>query len=242
MTRVFEELDYQETALGELVLRRRRAPSVSDEWVYEVTLDHEMLMSSTVNVSERALARLALECKGSQPCDVLVGGLGLGYTAVAALEYQNVKRVAVVELLAPVITWHRNRLVPMAGKLIDDPRCCIVEGDFFAHVGAEPSTRQPRYDVVLLDIDHSPDCLLQERHAAFYVATGLRDLADRLRPGGIFGLWSAWRPSAEFIDTLANVFPCVHCREVGFFNPHISEADSNWIVLAGVTDRAVSLK
>lgn len=232
MAPTLEELDYQKTPLGELVLRRRRSPSVPDDWVYEVTLDHEMLMSSTVNVSERSLARLALQRWGERPCDVLVGGLGLGYTAVAALEHPNVQRVVVVELLAPVIAWHRHRMVPMAGTLIDDPRCCIVEGDFFAHVETEASTRPERYDVILLDIDHSPDCLLQDRHAAFYGAAGLRDLADCLRSGGIFGLWSAWRPSAEFLDALATVFPSVHYHEVGFFNPHISDTDSNWITLA----------
>ena len=74
MAWAFEELDYQETALGELILRRRRAPSVPDTWIYEVKLDNELLMSSTVNASEQALARLALEGRGQEPCDVLVGG------------------------------------------------------------------------------------------------------------------------------------------------------------------------
>ncbi len=84
--KTIEELDYQKTPLGELVLRRRRSPSVPDEPVYEVKLGDEMLMSSSVNVSERALATLALDQWGDGPCDVLVGGLGLGYTAAAALD------------------------------------------------------------------------------------------------------------------------------------------------------------
>ena len=74
----FEELDYQKTLLGELVLRRRSSPSLPGELVYEVTIDGEMLMSSTVNASERALARLALEGRDDRPLDVLVGRLGLG--------------------------------------------------------------------------------------------------------------------------------------------------------------------
>ncbi len=72
----FEELDYQKTPLGELVLRRRSSPSLPGELVYEVTIDGEMLMSSTVNASERALARLALEGRDDRPLNVLVGGLG----------------------------------------------------------------------------------------------------------------------------------------------------------------------
>ncbi len=227
---LFEELDYQKTPLGELVLRRRRSPAVPDELVYEVTIDGEMLMSSTVNASERALARLALEGRADRPCDVLVGGLGLGYTAAAALEYPNVRRLVVVELLAPVIAWHGERLVPMACKLIDDSRCSLVAGDFFEHVARGSSAR--RYDVILLDIDHSPDSWLHARHGDFYSAAGLRGLADCLQPDGVFALWSAWKSAAEFLDALGTVFQSVQNHEVPFFNPHVNEMDSNWVIVA----------
>ncbi|MCD4824191.1 MAG: spermidine synthase [Phycisphaerae bacterium] len=231
MAPLFEELDYQKTPLGELVLRRRESPAVPDELVYEVTIDGEMLMSSTVNASELALARLVLEGRGDQPCDVLVGGLGLGYTAAAALEFPNVRRLVVVELLAPVISWHRERLVPMADKLIDDPRCSLVAGDFFEYV--KPGSSTQRYDAILLDIDHSPEFLLHARHGEFYNADGLRDLADCLQPNGVFALWSAWKPAAEFFDALGTVFPSVQDHEVSFFNPHVNEMDSNWVIIAG---------
>jgi spermidine synthase len=234
MTAAFEELDYQMTPLGELILRRRRSPSVTDEWVYEVKLDHEMLMSSSVNVSEQALARLALEGRGQRPCDVLVGGLGLGYTAATALEYPNVRRLVVMELLAPVIAWHRNRLVPMAGRLLDNPRCSIVEDDFFQYVARDARTERERYDIILLDIDHSPDSWLHARHAGFYSEAGLRALADCLRPEGVFGLWSASKPPAEFLDLVGRVFPVCTSHEAPFFNPHMNETDSNWVVIAAL--------
>lgn len=118
---MIEELDYQQTPLGELVLRRRRSPSLQNELVYEVKLGDEMLMSSSVNESERALARLALDRLGEGACDVLIGGLGLGYTAAAALDYPQVRRVDVIELLGPVIAWHHARLVPASGNICDDP-------------------------------------------------------------------------------------------------------------------------
>jgi spermidine synthase len=232
MTGMFEELDYQKTLLGELVLRRRRSPSVPDDWVYEVKLGEEMLMSSTVNASERALARLALEAIGQRPCDVLVGGLGLGYTAATVLEYPNVRRLVLVELLAPVIAWHRRRLVPMADRLIDDPRCSIIEADFFQLVGPDSSSSRERYDVILLDIDHSPESWLHPRHAGFYGEAGLRALADCLAPGGVFGLWSASKPAAPFLDRVGRVFAAWQCQEVPFFNPHVNETDSNWVVIA----------
>lgn len=230
MSKYIEELDYQKTPIGELVLRRRRSPSVPDEPVYEVKIDDEMLMSSSVNASERALATLALESRRDRPLDVLVGGLGLGYTAAAALEYANVRQVVVVELLAPVIDWHRRRLVPLAGALMDDSRCSLVEGDFFEHVGPAPADRQ--YDAILLDIDHSPDCWLQPSHQAFYSREGLDNLAGRLRAGGVFAIWSAWKAPGLFIEALQAVFPDVREHEVPFYNPHISEMTSNWVVTA----------
>jgi spermidine synthase len=230
MTQFFEELDYQKTPLGELVLRRRRSPSVPDELVYEVTINHEMLMSSSVNASERALATLVLDPRQDRPLDVLIGGLGLGYTAAAALEYPNVCRLDVVELLAPVIAWHRNRLIPLAGTLIDDPRCSLIQGDFFEYIQTAHSDRQ--YDAILLDIDHSPDCLLHPRHRAFYTLDGLQNPARSLRPGGVFATWSAWKPQAEFLDAIAAVFGSIQTHEITFFNPHISGTDSNWIIIA----------
>lgn len=235
---MIEELDYQKTPIGELILRRRRSPSVPDEPVYEVKLNDQMLMSSSVNASERALATLALERLGPGPCDVLIGGLGLGYTAAAALEYSQVRRVDVVELLGPVIGWHRNKLVPAAHQLIDDPRCSLIEGDFFKYAaGAGPTTqdagRSAGYDLILVDIDHSPDCWLHTRHAPFYTEPGLARLAARLNAGGTFGLWSASEPSAEFLALLRQVFGGECSHEVRFYNPHIGEHDTNWVILAG---------
>lgn len=228
---MIEELDYQKTLFGELILRRRWSPSVPDAPVYEVKLDGEMLMSSSVNVSERALAMLPLEQRGGAPCDVLVGGLGLGYTAAAALGFPCVRRLVVIELLAPVIAWHANRLVPAAGLLRDDPRCSLLQGDFFVHVAA--GGPGGRYDVILLDIDHSPEDWLRDRHGQFYTQAGLRGLMEHLRPGGVFGLWSAFEPSPRFLSLLRGVAASVQSHEVSFANPHLDATVSNWVVLAG---------
>lgn len=60
MTRVrFEELDWQETPMGELTLRRRVEPTLGVE-VYEVKLGEEFLMSSLFTAGEAALADLGL--------------------------------------------------------------------------------------------------------------------------------------------------------------------------------------
>jgi len=88
----FEELDWCATEMGELSLRRRWDPALRQD-VYEVKLDDEYLMSSVFTVAEEELARLGLAGlqggsggPGSPALDVLVGGLGLGYTARAVLE------------------------------------------------------------------------------------------------------------------------------------------------------------
>ncbi len=226
---VIEELGYSRTSMGEIVLRRRRSPSVKDEFVYEITLGGEMLMSSTVNTSERALATLTLDRLEERKAEVLVGGLGLGYTALAALEYSNVERVDVIELVQPVIDWHREKLFPAAAALADDRRCRLLQGDFF-ELASEETGRS--YDAVLLDIDNAPDSLLHSQHGAFYEKEGLQKMSRLIKEGGVFGLWSACKPGDEFLKTLEEVFRSVNCQEIVFYNPHEGRMDSNRITTA----------
>ena len=230
-----EELDYRRTALGELILRRRR--SLSGREVYEVKLDDRFLMSGLVNESEIALARLALAALDHQSPDVVVGGLGLGYTARAALEHTGVRSVLVIEYLAEVIAWHHGGLVPLGRKLTDDPRCRMINEDFFKRLAApghalNPQTPERRYHAILLDIDHSPRSLLHPRHGFLYEPAGLRRLADNLLSGGVFGLWSADTPDDDFRRELDRVFASVHAHGVEFYNPLLDRDDVNTVYVA----------
>lgn len=219
----FEELDYQPTAIGAISLRRRRE-LLLDTDVYEIKLDDEFLMSSLFTASERALARLALAAVEAPHPKVLVGGLGLGYTAAEVLAHSNVASLTVVELLDPVIDWHQRRLVPMSERLVGDSRCGFQCADFFAAVSSEAGfdSRHPgrRYDAILLDIDHAPDTLLDERSNAFYRAEGLADLLPHLAAGGVFGLWSNDPPDAAFLERLEAVFARAWMEPVIFDNPY----------------------
>ncbi|MDH3900107.1 MAG: spermidine synthase [Gammaproteobacteria bacterium] len=237
MTLEFEELDYRKTPLGEISLRRRAEPRLEGEILYEVKLGDEFLMSSLFTSAEIQLARLGLAALEGTGLDIVVGGLGLGYTAVAALEDPSVRSVMVVEVMEPVIDWHRRGLVPLGKKLVSDPRCTLVHADFF-EVASSSAGSFDRADparlahAVLLDIDHSPSHWLNPGNSAFYTAPGLRDLADKLHPGGIFGLWSNDPPDAEFTRLLDTVFQSCESRIVTFPNPYSRAESSNTVYLA----------
>jgi len=231
----FQELAWASTGMGELSLRRRVDPRVGAE-VFEVRLGDEYLMSSLFTLGETELARLALASARGDALDVLVGGLGLGYTAVAALQDGRVSSLTVVEALGPVIDWHRRRLVPAAAALVDDARTRLVEADFFA-VAARPDDGVAgapgfRYHVVLVDIDHSPRHTLADGHGAFYSREGLEQLRGSLHPGGVFALWSDDEPDQAFVATLVEVFDHVHAHVVTFPNPLTSGSSSNTVYVA----------
>jgi spermidine synthase len=140
MSARFEEIDWRPTAMGDISLRRRRDP-LSGEDVYEVKLGDEYLMSSLFTTGEVELARLGLAELSEGPLDVVVGGLGLGYTARTALDDPRVRSLIVVDTLAEVIDWHRRGLVPLGTGLASDPRCRLVRGDFFAMTAGSVADR-----------------------------------------------------------------------------------------------------
>jgi hypothetical protein len=127
----FEELDFRPTAMGLLSLRRRRHLTSGVD-IYEIKLGDEFPMSSAFTVAEIALARLGMAALERADLDVVVGGLGLGYTASAVLENPGVRSLIVVDALAEVIDWHELGLLPLGKQLTGDPRCRFVNGDFFA--------------------------------------------------------------------------------------------------------------
>ena len=236
MSIYFEELDYRPTPIGALSLRRRRQLSTGVD-VYEIKLGDEFLMSSLFTVAEIALARLGLAPLRRANLDVVVGGLGLGYTAQAVLEDARVRSLIVVDALAEVIEWHQRGLLPLGEQLTSDPRCRLVHGDFFAMSratdGFDPQTPRPRFDAVLVDIDHSPTNLLHPAHAALYQPDGLRSLAQQLHPGGVFALWSNDPPDETFTAALAGAFATSQAHVVTFDNP-LQDRDASNTVYIGV--------
>ncbi len=244
----FEELAFHETPLGDLSLRRRTILSLDNQEVYEIILGDAYLMSSLFTEVEKALSNLGLASIAEsfpegEKLDVVVGGLGLGYTAREALLSDRVGSLFVVDYLQPVIDWHREGLVPLGEGLSADSRCQFVHGDFFklaltpqTRPTFDPKTAGKRFHAVLLDIDHSPANLLHERHNSFYEADGLQKLAAKLHPGGVFGLWSDDPPEETFMAALEEVFESCESHVVSFYNPLQDKDSKSTVYLAKVAD------
>ena len=236
---IFEELDFQTTPLGDISLRKRTEPRLGGKLVYEVKLGDEFLMSSLFTESEIQLSKLSLaalkQTQHKTDLDVIVGGLGLGYTAVAALEDNAIRSLKVIDVMQPVIDWHQRGLVPLGKVLSNDPRCTLVHDDFFAVATSNENSfddKGKQVHAVLLDIDHSPTHWLNEGNSSFYSTESLNKLANKILPGGVFGLWSNDPPDEEFINLLNSVFHSVKSHVVSFPNLYTDKESSCTVYIA----------
>lgn len=229
---LFEEIDSQASPLGQISLRRRRMPAFGEREIYEVKLGEEFLMSSMFVAAEEALADLGLAAVQGEQCSVVVGGLGLGYTAVAALKDQRIAELLVVDALDTVIGWHQDERVPLGKILNADNRNRYVHGSFFdlaaePSKGFDPKCAGKQFDAILLDIDHSPTEYLNSANASFYTTENLSLMAEQLKPGGVFAMWSQNLPEAPFEALLKTVFARVDAHVVSFYNPFQSDESTN---------------
>ena len=224
MSALFEEIDSQTSLLGEISLRRRRIPAFGDRDIYEVKLGDEFLMSSMFVEAEEALSTLGLAAVQGDKLSVVVGGLGLGYTAVAALKDERLTELLVVDALDAVIAWHKDELVPLGKILNADSRNHYILGSFFdlstdPRKGFDPTDSGKKFDAILLDIDHSPTEFLNAANASFYTTENLALMAQQLKPMGVFAMWSQNLPETNFEALLSTVFESVDSHVVSFYNP-----------------------
>lgn len=186
-------LDRIQTSDGpELTLHHRNG-------VFTVRMDGHELISSRGRGSEEALAELGCQWLGdtARP-QVLVGGLGIGYTLRAALDrLPRRAEVTVVELFTHVVRWNRGVLGALVGFPLDDPRVTVAIGDVFGVVAIE----RDRFDAILLDVDNGPDVPVLDRNRRLYEPRGLECLRSALAPSGTLAVWSA-DDSPEFVGRL----------------------------------------
>ncbi|AFG38365.1 spermidine synthase [Spirochaeta africana] len=253
MSAMFQELDYRKTPIGELSLRARRdvrsGDTIYEIKLGEEYLMSSLFTESEVALGRLGVQELLApspddhsRAAGTAPCvaapsdtapagatpsgtglHVVVGGLGLGYTARAVLESPLVASVTVVDYLEAVIDWHRQGLLPLGVELTADPRCHFVHGDFFAiadsQAGFDPAQPGRQFDAIVLDIDHSPELHLDAGNARLYQPAGLARLAQHLLPGGVFGLWSNEPADPGFIRRLQGSFSQARGENITFYNP-----------------------
>ncbi|WP_019894939.1 spermine/spermidine synthase domain-containing protein [Hydrogenovibrio halophilus] len=179
---------------GELVLLQRE-----DEFTIKLSGSRGVLMSSRVYSSEQELAKLGCaHIKNKDSAEVLVGGLGMGYTLATALVCVTASsRVTVAELIPEVVEWNRGPLGECAGNPLEDARSQVRLGDI-----AELITQQkPDFDAILLDVDNGPEGMTNSENNWLYSSAGLSALYNSLRPEGMLAVWSAG-PDSKFMNQL----------------------------------------
>jgi spermidine synthase len=169
---------------GQLKLSQR-----GDEFSIRLSGIRGDLMNSRVHGSEEALAELGCaRLAAADHAEVLVGGLGMGFTLAAALKAVTpTSRVTVAELIPAVVEWNRGPLGDCAGKPLLDGRTQVYIGDVAELVKKE----REAFDAILLDVDNGPEGLTHSDNDWFYSTGGLSTLYQSLRPGGTLAIWSA---------------------------------------------------
>ena len=161
---------------------------------YSICIDGKELMNTRMHGSEDSLAELGCaNLVGRQDGCVLVGGLGMGFTAAATLRHVGPKAKVIIAELVPVVEeWNRHVLGAYAGHPLNDPRASVAIGD----VADLLRTNRNTYDAILLDVDNGPNGMTQEKNNWLYWPEGLHAISEALRPGGVLAIWSAHRDRA----------------------------------------------
>ncbi|MER5431257.1 spermidine synthase [Streptomyces sp. NPDC002588] len=204
-TRVPEVLDRRTGPYGEVVLRRHGE-------LLQIIANGCFLMDTSDGRSERLLVDAALAAlDGRDSPDLLIGGLGVGFSLAHAAADPRWGRITVVEREPAVIDWHLDGpLSAFSARALADPRTRIVTADLLDHLDETYDT----FDAVCLDIDNGPAWTVTEGNENLYSHTGLTSCARVLRPGGVLAVWSA-QPSPEFEGTMGNAgFRWVRTEEI----------------------------
>jgi spermidine synthase len=168
---------------------------------YSIQFGSEELMGSCDHVSEEALATLTCQRLGHRDGNVLIGGLGMGFTLGAALAAWSARSsIIVAELVPKVVTWAGGPLAHIFRDHLADPRLTIEIGDVHNVIGAS----KDRFDAILLDVDNGPDGMIRPENERIYCNWGLRSALGALKPGGMLAIWSAY-PAEEFGPKLEDV-------------------------------------
>ena len=178
----------------ELRLKRR-----GDE--FSMMLGDNELMNSRLSGSEEALATLTCRrIESVKRPNVLIGGLGMGFTLRAALAVLGPEaRIVVAELVPSVIAWARGPMAQLFGDSLSDPRASIREADAVDVIRSHDSA----FDAILLDVDNGPEALIRKANNSLYDLKGLKMIYRALRSNGVLAIWSSG-PNPAFTKRLGD--------------------------------------
>jgi spermidine synthase len=206
-----EEVAWAPTAHGDLSLRRR--PEPDGHRGSELVLDGTCLSSTQYAVGGVEIVRRALVALGGDRWDVAVLGLGLGLTTGALLDDRRVESVLVVEGTPEIVSWARAGLIPGGPRIIADRRVSVVVGDVSTAL-----RRDGGFDAIFVNLAALPSTRAGALHSVWGTVAGLRELAEALRPDGVFALWSDLPPDVGSLRALRSVFDDVLARPLAFEN------------------------
>ncbi len=224
-------IEHTQTSIGEIYLGTREkigSPGI----VHEIQINGLLLMSSVSPVSERRLALSALEQHRGKDLRVLVGGLGLGYTAEAALSSDRVAFVKVAEKMEFVIDWMQRGLFPLSEKLakeVESGRLEFAQTDIYEDV---LGPAEEKYDLILIDVDHAPDDPLSLASRPFYTTEGQQMVSKHLKPGGILAVWSAL-DNEDFTEVMADSYAESHNEDVHWEDDERQQAPYHNVLFFG---------
>ena len=171
---------------------------------YLVNVDGKELMCSYCHVSEDALATVARRCITALRPEILIGGLGLGFTLAAYLkEFGDSAELTIVEKSPDIIHWFNTYTKRSSVGDINDSKVHFICGDI------SQFNPEKKFDIIALDVDNGPEAICGEKNATLYDRAGLERLRGQLNAKGTLLLWSAFDSEAFVEDAKAAGFQVI---------------------------------
>ena len=183
---------------------------------YEIIMNGVFIMASYNQLSSEQLVNKPMErLKFQHDVHILIGGLGMGFSAKEACSFPYISHIDVVEIESIIIGWNRTYFSENNHGCLDDPRIHMIVEDFYDYVMETPNT----YDLICMDIDNGPGLLVKETNQRVYQPSFFRGIKEIMEPHGIFSIW-AYEKDEDLVGRIKKIFPNCSVEEVVEKNPN----------------------